>query len=120
MSNNISQETKIATTLWIGTCPFTLEEVNNRFETWQEAAARLSKTPTPREKREVSMLKAAYETAVAANSDHIDTIFGKLSSPDENSVDLCHDLFGLPDLAEMKKRWENRNGSQDSTEKRSS
>ena len=122
MSNNISQETKIATTLWISTCPFTLEEINNRFEVWQEAAARLSKTmnPTAQEKRNVSILKSAYETAVAANSDHIDTIFGKISSPDENSVDLCHDLFGLPDLSEMKNLWENQNGSQDSTGERSS
>ena len=104
-ASNISQETKLATVLWIGTCPYTLREVYDMYVEWQNAEKRLAKmsNPVARDKLQVSIAKRTYENMVKANSDYIDTIFGKLISPDENAVDLCHELFGLPDYSEMRR-----------------
>ena len=104
-ASNISQETKLATVLWVGTCPYTLREVYDIYIEWQRAEQRLAKmtNPTARDKLHVSVIKRTYENMVKSNSDYIDTIFGKLISPDENAVDLCHELFGLPDYQEMRR-----------------
>ena len=72
---------------------------------WQNAEKHLANlgNPTARDKLQVSIIKRTYENMVKSNSDYIDTIFGKLISPDENAVDLCHTLFGLPNYSEMRR-----------------
>ncbi len=104
-ASNISQETKLATVLWIGTCPYTLRDVFDAYIDWQNAEKRLARldNPVARDKLQVSIAKRTYENMVKSNSDYIDTIFGKLISPDENAVDLGHELFGLPDYQEMRR-----------------
>ena len=91
MAMNISRDTKYATVLHVDGCPYTLEQIDAICKT----------IDLEKDQKKKAELTRQYEAMIAANTAYLDTLFGKLSCPDENCVDLCKQLFNMPDFAEM-------------------
>ena len=89
---NVSKLTKFATVLHVDGAPYTLEEINAAYTAYKECKV----------DKEKKALKNHYEALTLANSEWLDSLFGRLATPEENAVDICHQLFGLPNFSEMK------------------
>ena len=91
MAMNISRDTKYATVLHVDGCPYTLEQISETYNMMD----------IEKDSKKKSELKNRYEEMISANTAYLDTLFGKLTCPDENCVDLCNQLFNMPDFSEM-------------------
>jgi len=91
MSCNCGRITKYSTTLHVDGCPYALEEISAAYETMKNEENAKQK----------SLLNNTYKAMALANTEWMDEFFGKLATTEENAVDLCHQVFNLPNYSEM-------------------
>ena len=89
---NVSKLTKFATVLHVDGAPYSLEEINALYTQAKECKV----------DKEKKALYNKYKAMTLANSEWLDNLFGRLATTEENAVDLCSQLFDLPNYSEMK------------------
>ena len=98
MAMNISRMTRYATVLHVDSCPHTLEEISEIYEAMKKE----------RDSSKKKKLSNEYKKITLENTHYIDELFDKLATPEEDCVDVCQQVFNLPNFTQMKSLFENR------------